>query len=49
MFGAEPDADDGCGDAAQQWRERGARYITIGLESVMAPAMRSYLQAARSE
>jgi 4-hydroxy-2-oxoheptanedioate aldolase len=32
---------------AQQWRERGARYIAIGLESVLAPAARSYLQAAR--
>jgi 4-hydroxy-2-oxoheptanedioate aldolase len=34
---------------AQQWRERGARYITIGLESVLAPAARNYLQSARGE
>lgn len=33
--------------AARQWRERGARYIAIGMESVLAPAMRSYLQAVR--
>lgn len=34
---------------AQQWRERGARYITIGLELLLAPAMRGYLQTARAE
>jgi 4-hydroxy-2-oxoheptanedioate aldolase len=33
--------------AAQQWRERGARYIAIGLEALLVPAARSYLQAAR--
>ncbi len=33
--------------AAKQWRERGARYITIGLESVLAPAMKDYLTAVR--
>jgi 2-keto-3-deoxy-L-rhamnonate aldolase RhmA len=34
--------------AAQQWRERGARYITIGFESLLMPAARDYLKAARS-
>jgi 4-hydroxy-2-oxoheptanedioate aldolase len=33
--------------AAQAWRARGARYITIGLESILCPATRAYLQAAR--
>lgn len=35
-------------DAAQQWRERGARYITIGLESLLAPAARAYLRAVHA-
>jgi 4-hydroxy-2-oxoheptanedioate aldolase len=35
-------------DAAQQWRERGARYITIRFESLLAPAARAYLQAVRA-
>jgi 4-hydroxy-2-oxoheptanedioate aldolase len=30
--------------AAQQWRERGARYIAIGLESLLTPAARDYLK-----
>jgi 4-hydroxy-2-oxoheptanedioate aldolase len=34
-------------EAAQQWRERGARYITINFESVIAPAMRGFLQTVR--
>ncbi len=34
-------------DGARQWQERGARYITIGLESLLAPAMRGYLQNVR--
>ncbi len=34
-------------ESAQEWRDRGARYITIGLESVMVPAIRSYLRSAR--
>lgn len=34
--------------AARQWRERGARYITIGLESLLAPAGRDYLQTVRA-
>jgi 4-hydroxy-2-oxoheptanedioate aldolase len=33
--------------AARQWRERGARYIAIGLEAVLAPAAREYLKAVR--
>jgi 4-hydroxy-2-oxoheptanedioate aldolase len=33
--------------AAQEWRDRGARYIAIGLESLMLPAMREYLKGAR--
>jgi hypothetical protein len=32
---------------AREWRERGARYITIGLESLLAPAMRGYLKSVR--
>ncbi len=38
----------GNAQAAQQWRERGARYITIGFESVLMPAVKSYLEKARS-
>jgi 4-hydroxy-2-oxoheptanedioate aldolase len=34
--------------AAQRWRERGAGYITVGLEGLLAPAMRDYLAAARA-
>jgi 4-hydroxy-2-oxoheptanedioate aldolase len=37
----------GSAQAAQQWRERGARYIAIGLESLLVPAARTYLQAVR--
>ncbi len=33
--------------AARQWRERGARYLVITLESVLGPACREYLKAAR--
>jgi 4-hydroxy-2-oxoheptanedioate aldolase len=33
---------------ARQWRDRGARYITIGLESLLAPATKEYLNSARS-
>jgi 4-hydroxy-2-oxoheptanedioate aldolase len=38
----------GSADAARQWRARGARYIAIGFESLMAPAARMYLQAVRA-
>jgi 2-keto-3-deoxy-L-rhamnonate aldolase RhmA len=34
--------------AAQAWRERGARYIVIGLESLLSSACRGYLQAIRA-
>ena len=34
-------------EGAREWHERGARYITIGLESVMVPAMRGYLAGVR--
>jgi 4-hydroxy-2-oxoheptanedioate aldolase len=33
--------------AARQWRERGARYIAVGLEAVLAPAAREYLKIVR--
>ncbi|MHB8629718.1 MAG: HpcH/HpaI aldolase family protein [Aggregatilineales bacterium] len=33
--------------AAQQWRERGARYISISLESLLTPAVRDYLTMLR--
>lgn len=34
--------------AARQWRERGARYIAIGLEALLVPATRDFLAAARA-
>lgn len=34
-------------DAARQWKKRGARYITVGLEAVLNPACRTYLKTAR--
>ncbi len=34
-------------EAARQWKQRGARYIAIGMESVLNPACRAYLEAAR--
>ncbi len=34
-------------EAARQWKGRGARYIAVGLESVLAPACRNYLAGAR--
>ncbi len=37
----------GSAQAAQEWQQRGARYITIGLEALLAPAMRGYLASAR--
>ena len=33
--------------SARQWRERGARYITVTLEALLIPAMRDYLHGAR--
>lgn len=34
-------------DAARQWKSRGARYITVGLEGMLNPACRSYLKSVR--
>lgn len=34
-------------DEARQWRERGARYITIGFESLLMPAMKTFLSGVR--
>jgi 4-hydroxy-2-oxoheptanedioate aldolase len=34
-------------EAARYWQERGARYITITLESLLVPAMRDYLCTVR--
>jgi 4-hydroxy-2-oxoheptanedioate aldolase len=34
--------------AAQQWRDRGARYIAIGFESLLMPAAREYLKTVHS-
>lgn len=36
-------------DAARQWKQRGARYIAIGLEGILNPACRNYLKQARGE
>ncbi|MBI5929720.1 MAG: hypothetical protein HY862_10450 [Chloroflexi bacterium] len=38
----------GSAQAAQQWRERGARYIAIGFESLITPAAKAYLEKVRS-
>ena len=35
-------------EGARLWRERGARYIAIGLESLLSPAVRDYLKAVRN-
>jgi 4-hydroxy-2-oxoheptanedioate aldolase len=34
--------------AAQEWRQRGARYITIGFESLLMPAVNNYLTTVRT-
>lgn len=34
-------------EAARKWKERGARYIAIGLEAMLNPACRSYLKSVR--
>jgi len=34
-------------DAALKWKERGARFIAIGLESILGPTVRGYLSAVR--
>jgi 4-hydroxy-2-oxoheptanedioate aldolase len=33
--------------AARQWRERGARYLAIGLEALVGPSAREFLRGAR--
>lgn len=38
----------GNASAARQWRDRGARYIAVGLESLLSPAARDYLGAVRA-
>jgi 4-hydroxy-2-oxoheptanedioate aldolase len=35
-------------NAAREWRQRGARYITITLDAVLSPAVRAYLSACRA-
>jgi 4-hydroxy-2-oxoheptanedioate aldolase len=34
--------------AAQDWKKRGARYLAIGLEALLTPAAKEFLQAARA-
>lgn len=34
-------------EAARQWRDRGARYITVGLENLMNPSCRNHLKTVR--
>lgn len=34
-------------EAAREWRARGARYITVVLESLLTPAVRAYLNGVR--
>jgi 4-hydroxy-2-oxoheptanedioate aldolase len=38
----------GNANMAREWRQRGARYITIGLDAIVSPAVRSYLATCRS-
>ena len=38
----------GSAEAARTWRLRGARYLTVTLDSVLSPAVRAYLNACRS-
>ena len=35
-------------DTARQWRDRGARFISINFETILRPATQAYLQAVRS-
>src|SRR5262249_49313644 len=39
----------GSAQAARGGRDRGARYIAVGMEALLMPAARGYLQAARAE
>jgi len=34
--------------AAQHWKQRGARFITITIDNITGPAVRSYLNTVRS-
>jgi 2-keto-3-deoxy-L-rhamnonate aldolase RhmA len=34
-------------DAARAWKAKGARYVTIQLESLIRPAVEGYLKAVR--
>ena len=38
----------GNAEGARQWRERGARYMAIGLEGLLMPAARRFLVEARA-
>ena len=38
----------GNAQAAQQWRERGARYIAVTFESLLTPAVKTYLSTVRA-
>jgi 4-hydroxy-2-oxoheptanedioate aldolase len=38
----------GNANAAREWKQRGARYITITLDSVACPAVRAYLSTCRA-
>ncbi len=38
----------GSAAAARQWQERGARYLAVGMESLLSPAAHEYLQAVRA-
>jgi 2-keto-3-deoxy-L-rhamnonate aldolase RhmA len=35
--------------AAQHWKQRGARFITITLDNITGPAIRAYLNTVRSQ
>jgi 4-hydroxy-2-oxoheptanedioate aldolase len=37
----------GSAQAAQEWRDRGARYIAVTFESLLTPAVQHYLGAVR--
>ncbi len=36
-------------ETARQWRDRGARYITVALDNLMNPSCRNYLKTVRGE
>jgi 4-hydroxy-2-oxoheptanedioate aldolase len=35
-------------ESAREWRNRGARYLACGLESILSPSVRQYLEKVRS-